>query len=136
MCIYHQKLKPYFAKKGCKVLLHPTPEAIHVFNNKSHAKKIGLFHPALRATKPTSFKSNDPDLSSNVRQTVEPPSWSTTSSDQPSPSADRGCEHCRTWNGSESDGVTAIRSRGGPLLYAYNRTVGMGGGMGEQVELQ
>jgi hypothetical protein len=30
-------------KKGCKVLLHPTPEAIRVFN-KSHAKKIGLFH--------------------------------------------------------------------------------------------
>jgi hypothetical protein len=33
----------YFAKKGCKVLLQPTPEAIHAFNN-SHAKKIGLFH--------------------------------------------------------------------------------------------
>jgi hypothetical protein len=33
----------YFAKKGCKVLLQPTPEAIDVFN-KSHAKKIGLFH--------------------------------------------------------------------------------------------
>jgi len=33
----------YFAKKACKVLLQPTPEAIHVFN-KSHAKKIGLFH--------------------------------------------------------------------------------------------
>jgi hypothetical protein len=33
----------YFATKGCKVLLQPTPEAIHVFN-KSHAKKIGLFH--------------------------------------------------------------------------------------------
>jgi hypothetical protein len=33
----------YFAKKGCKVLLQPTPKAIHVFN-KSHAKKIGLFH--------------------------------------------------------------------------------------------
>jgi hypothetical protein len=33
----------YFAKKGCKVLLQPTPEAMHVFN-KSHAKKIGLFH--------------------------------------------------------------------------------------------
>jgi len=31
----------YFAKKGCKVLLQPTPEAIRVFN-KSHAKKIGL----------------------------------------------------------------------------------------------
>ena len=33
----------YFAKKGCRVLLQPTPEAIRVFN-KSHAKKIGLFH--------------------------------------------------------------------------------------------
>jgi hypothetical protein len=33
----------YFTKKGCKVLLQPTPEAIHMFN-KSHAKKIGLFH--------------------------------------------------------------------------------------------
>ena len=33
----------YFAKKGCKVLLQPTPAAIDAFN-KSHAKKIGLFH--------------------------------------------------------------------------------------------
>ena len=33
----------YFARKGCTVLLQPTPEAIHTFNN-SHAKKIGLFH--------------------------------------------------------------------------------------------
>ena len=33
----------YFAKKGCKVQLQPTPEAIGVFN-RSHAKKIGLFH--------------------------------------------------------------------------------------------
>ena len=33
----------YFAKKGCNVLLQPTPAAIGVFN-KSHAKKIGLFH--------------------------------------------------------------------------------------------
>ena len=33
----------YFAKKGCKVLLQPTPEAIDAFN-RSHAKKIGLFH--------------------------------------------------------------------------------------------
>ena len=33
----------YFAKKRCRVLLQPTPEAIHVFN-KSRAKKIGLFH--------------------------------------------------------------------------------------------
>jgi hypothetical protein len=35
--------KAYFAKKGCKVLLELTPEAISVFN-KSQAKKIGLFH--------------------------------------------------------------------------------------------
>jgi hypothetical protein len=33
----------YFAKKGCKVLLQPTPEAIGVFN-RSKAKKVGLFH--------------------------------------------------------------------------------------------
>jgi hypothetical protein len=33
----------YFAKKGCEVLLQPTPEAIDAFN-RSHAKKIGLFH--------------------------------------------------------------------------------------------
>ena len=33
----------YFAKKGCKVLLEPTPVAIDVFN-RSQAKKIGLFH--------------------------------------------------------------------------------------------
>ena len=33
----------YFAKKGCKVLLQATPEAIRLFN-ESHAKKIGLFH--------------------------------------------------------------------------------------------
>ena len=32
----------YFAKKDCKVLLKPTPEAIHMFN-RSHANKIGLF---------------------------------------------------------------------------------------------
>src|SRR5262249_16224727 len=33
----------YFAKKGCNVLLQPTPKAIRVFNG-SQAKKIGLFH--------------------------------------------------------------------------------------------
>ena len=33
----------YFAKKGCKVVLQPTPEAIRLFN-RSNAKKIGLFH--------------------------------------------------------------------------------------------
>src|SRR5208283_932719 len=30
----------YFAKKGCKVLLRPTPKAIHAFN-KLQVKKIG-----------------------------------------------------------------------------------------------
>ena len=33
----------YFAKKGCKVLLQPTPEAIGAFT-RSRAKKAGLFH--------------------------------------------------------------------------------------------
>jgi hypothetical protein len=33
----------YFAKKGCKVLLLPTPEAQDAFNGW-RAKKIGLFH--------------------------------------------------------------------------------------------
>lgn len=33
----------YFAKHDCEVLLKPTPEAIGAFN-RSHARKIGLFH--------------------------------------------------------------------------------------------
>jgi len=33
----------YFNKKGCKVLVQPTPEAIRSFN-QSHDKKIGLMH--------------------------------------------------------------------------------------------
>ena len=33
----------YFAKKGCKLLLQPVPEAIDAFK-RSHAKQIGLFH--------------------------------------------------------------------------------------------
>jgi hypothetical protein len=33
----------HFAKKGCEVLLRPTPEAIGAFN-RSHARKIGFFH--------------------------------------------------------------------------------------------
>ena len=37
------KAETYFKKKECKVLLKPTPEAIQIFN-RSHAKKIGLFH--------------------------------------------------------------------------------------------
>jgi hypothetical protein len=33
----------YFERKGCAVLLQPTPKAIHTFNS-SHAKKIGFFY--------------------------------------------------------------------------------------------
>src|SRR5215472_11996059 len=33
----------YLERKGCEVLLRPTPEAIRVFN-QSRAKRIGLFH--------------------------------------------------------------------------------------------
>lgn len=33
----------YFERKGCVVLLKPTPEAIRIFN-RSRAKRIGLFH--------------------------------------------------------------------------------------------
>jgi hypothetical protein len=33
----------YFERKGCEVLLKPTPEAIRMFN-RSSAKRIGLFH--------------------------------------------------------------------------------------------
>ena len=34
----------YFAEKGCKVLVQPTPDAIHAFNGSHANKKIGLFH--------------------------------------------------------------------------------------------
>jgi hypothetical protein len=33
----------YFERKGCEVVLKPTPEAIQMFN-RSHARRIGLFH--------------------------------------------------------------------------------------------
>jgi hypothetical protein len=33
----------YLSKKGCKVVLQPTPEAIHSFN-ASRERKIGLMH--------------------------------------------------------------------------------------------
>ena len=33
----------YFERKGCAVLLKPTPEAIRMFN-RSRARRIGLFH--------------------------------------------------------------------------------------------
>jgi hypothetical protein len=33
----------YFERKGCEVVLRPTPEAIQMFN-QSRARRIGLFH--------------------------------------------------------------------------------------------
>jgi hypothetical protein len=33
----------YFDRKGCKVVAKPTPKALKAYN-KSHAKRIGLFH--------------------------------------------------------------------------------------------
>jgi hypothetical protein len=33
----------YLAKKGCKIVIQPTPEALRVFN-EARGKKIGLFH--------------------------------------------------------------------------------------------
>jgi hypothetical protein len=33
----------YLAKKGCKVVIQPTPGAVRVFN-EARGKKIGLFH--------------------------------------------------------------------------------------------
>ena len=33
----------YFAKKKCEVVIQPTPQAIHAFN-EAQGKKIGLFH--------------------------------------------------------------------------------------------
>jgi len=33
----------FFQRKGCEVLLKPTPEAIQMFN-QSRARRIGLFH--------------------------------------------------------------------------------------------
>ena len=33
----------YLTKKGCKVVIQPTPEALRIFNN-ARGKKIGLFH--------------------------------------------------------------------------------------------
>ena len=43
----HVHLSPeaeaYFERKGCEVVLKPTPEAIRMFN-RSRAKRIGLFH--------------------------------------------------------------------------------------------
>jgi len=33
----------YLAKKRCKIVIRPTPEALRVFN-ETRGKKIGLFH--------------------------------------------------------------------------------------------
>ena len=33
----------YFAKKDCRVVIQPTPQAIRAFN-EAHGKKVGLFH--------------------------------------------------------------------------------------------
>ncbi len=33
----------YLAKKGCKIAIRPTPEALRIFN-EARGKKIGLFH--------------------------------------------------------------------------------------------
>jgi len=33
----------YLAKKGCKIVIRPTPEALQTFN-EAQGKKIGLFH--------------------------------------------------------------------------------------------
>lgn len=38
-----QEASDYLAKKKCRVILQPTPEAIRCFN-QSHEKKIGLMH--------------------------------------------------------------------------------------------
>lgn len=35
--------KEFFEKRGCQVVLQPTPDAIQTFN-QSHEKKIGLMH--------------------------------------------------------------------------------------------
>ena len=33
----------YLVKKGCEIVIRPTPEALRAFN-EAHGKKIGLFH--------------------------------------------------------------------------------------------
>src|SRR5262249_18139331 len=38
-----REAESYFERKGCEVLLKPTPEAIQIFN-RSSARRIGLFH--------------------------------------------------------------------------------------------
>jgi hypothetical protein len=38
-----REAEAYFERKGCEVVLKPTPEAIRTFN-RSRTKRIGLFH--------------------------------------------------------------------------------------------
>jgi hypothetical protein len=38
-----REAEAYFERKGCEVVLKPTPEAIRMFN-RSRTKRIGLFH--------------------------------------------------------------------------------------------
>jgi hypothetical protein len=38
-----REAEAYFERKGCEVVLKPTPEAIRLFN-RSRANRIGLFH--------------------------------------------------------------------------------------------
>jgi hypothetical protein len=49
MCIYRRKPRPISAKKDCKVLLRPTPEAIQMFNrsyaNRLLPQRVGSFDP-------------------------------------------------------------------------------------------
>ena len=37
------KAEAYLAKKGCNIVIQPTPRALRVFN-EAQGKKIGLFH--------------------------------------------------------------------------------------------
>ncbi len=38
-----EEAESYFRKKGCSVDLHPTPKAIHIWN-QADGKTIGMFH--------------------------------------------------------------------------------------------
>ena len=38
-----EEAEAYFRKKGCRLFMKPTPEAIETFNKKK-GRKIGLFH--------------------------------------------------------------------------------------------
>lgn len=38
-----REAEAWLGKKGCQIVIQPTPEAIRVFN-EAHGKKIGMFH--------------------------------------------------------------------------------------------